>query len=105
MANFKCINLECDNFDKQTNIPEYTIKIVNGEPAFFINNKRIICPVCGHVYVRLADKIDGFTTSIATFNSKSPKEKREILKKRANAEWNRNKGMRDYADAAGREEV
>ena len=106
MADFKCVNEKCENFDKIDIIPEYKIKIVQGEVGFFFdNNKRITCPVCGEIYVRLQGEVKGFPTGIAVFNNKSPQEKREILKKRANAEWNRNKGMRDYAEAADRQET
>lgn len=106
MADFKCINLECENFNRIDIIAEYYISF-NGNDSIFKdkNKQRILCPYCKQPYIRLKVPFEGFSNNISTFNSKSPQEKREILKKRANAEFNRNKSMRDYKDAAWREEV
>lgn len=107
MADFKCINLECNNFNNIDIIAEYYVGVENNETVFRDKfKKRIICPVCNQPYVRLqSSTFEGFPANIATFNSKSSQEKKQILKKRADNEFKRNKGMREYKDAAWREEL
>lgn len=100
MASFSCINLECGDYNKTTTIPEYHVAIRSGVTIFLDNyKKQIICPTCGKPLVRLKEEFGGFCTNVATFNSKSPQEKREILKKRANDAYRRNvDGMKEYRD-------
>lgn len=106
MANFKCNNKECVNVNLSINITEYYLRGYNNK-VIYTDSKgsEIKCPTCGEVLSKEPDIFEGFCSNISTFNSKSSSEKKEILKKRANDEFKRNKQMREYKEAADREEI
>jgi 5'-3' exonuclease len=106
MAKFICENKECVNTEVNE-ISEFFISIQdNGKTVYKGKNKKpITCPFCGSNLQTIKEKSNGFTTFIATFDSKSPAEKKEILKKRADNEYKRNREMRERKIAADRGEV
>jgi len=89
MSNFKCENKECENFDK--------IEFYSKVKYIFKNNElipEIFCVKCNKRLLEIKEERKGdINIYVATFNSKSDQEKRDILKKRADDHTN--KKMKD----------
>lgn len=100
MAEFRCKKTECEN-KKHEHIAEYNIKIRENEVRFFDKHDyELKCKVCGVPFERLPDKnFEGFGTNFLKFDSFSSSDKKQVLKKRANEAFQKNKdGMKDYRD-------
>jgi hypothetical protein len=107
MAKFKCINNDCSLKDVEQFYSEYSVTVRYNTLWFFDKTqKRIMCKECETPLERIDEDCGGkFSVNIALFGSKSPQEKRDILKKRANDTFNSSKEMQEYRDAAEKEEL
>lgn len=107
MSNFRCKSLNCAEYDKEVVIQSYCIRSRKSNIIYTDSvGDEFVCKDCGMPLTKDPDEPGDFSTiAISTFGCKSSNEKKEILKKRANDEFTRNKQMREYKEAADREEV
>jgi len=98
MAKFRCKNSECSKLDVEIDISEYNIFQRNGVIIFADKNKReVVCEECSQSLERIdSNEVFGFSVSIGSFNSKTPSQKKEMLKKRANEVYKSSKEMQEY---------
>lgn len=100
MTQFKCTNKYCTQNEIPLNAPIYIMRAKNGVTTYHYKNngRQIVCPTCEEP-LSIIEEFDGFATARSMFNSRTPQQKKEILKRRANQHFKKNTdGMRDYRD-------
>jgi len=81
MAKFKCVNLGCDNFDKEIHFNK--IKwIFNKLSKNLEPDPPVICEVCQNPLVFIKEN-KGMCVNIGKFNSMNERDKKSMLTKRA----------------------
>lgn len=81
MARFKCKNKDCSKYDKE--ISEAKVKWIWSDKVGGLAHN-IKCIECRHLLSHIKEESTGVSNVFfAKFNSLSPKEKKEVLKKRA----------------------
>lgn len=97
MAKFKCDNPSCSNYGQEVTINEYKMKS-NPFGYCYKNGGEIVCEQC-KTPLSIIEEFDGFATARSLFSSRTPQEKKAILKRRANQHFKKNTdGMREYRD-------
>ena len=99
MSTFRCTNKDCENYMKPVEV--FTFNWPYEHPE---KRKQDTTCQCGSKMECLPYEKEK-TVMIATFDSKSPTEKKQILKKRENDEFKRNREMRERVVSADRGEV
>lgn len=94
---FKCDNKECKIYNNtKFNYPVVKISYnQNGKIYKFENGGQIICPTCGKPLIEIKE-FKGYGKWLGSFDSRSPEEKREILKKREREHTKRDKNFHEY---------
>ena len=101
---YECINEDCSEVGQSKEFLNVTTKFKDGE-VLEINSKtkkELICEVCKKK-LKLVSSKGKFNVMYGKFSSATPEQKKEILKKRA---WrNRDKEVEDYTKAVDNEEI
>lgn len=79
----KCDNWMCDSYGITIEFNTVTMKIKNERVFYYLKTgELIVCEECKEPLIEQKGEFKGFCTSFSSFNSKTPEEKRKILKKR-----------------------
>jgi len=94
---FKCDNKDCMLYNKtEFNYPVVKIKYKEqGKIYTFENGNEIICPNCGKP-LSYIEEFKGYGKWLGSFDSRTPQEKKEILKKRARQHDKTDKKLKEY---------
>lgn len=91
MSKFKCKNEPCSEYDKEIIVAK-KVRFKPDKGGNLIPT--LTCEACGKVMEHIPPKVEGeIKVNYASFSSKSSKEKKEIIKKRA--DHHSNTKMRD----------
>lgn len=100
MSKFACNNELCLAKGKVVEIPTYKMTVV-GNAVIYKDSagKPIVCEACRTSLTNIPEVIEGgYTCGVSLFGSKSNKEKKAILKKRAQKHMKECAEDRDYRD-------
>jgi hypothetical protein len=100
MAKFICYNKDCGLYNKIVEVLKYSITIKGSDSIYLDKERKVLtCAECDHSLILNPKHEGGFTTNVAFFSSRTSEQKKEILKKRANEAFRKNKeGMKEYRD-------
>lgn len=105
MAIFKCKTEGCSRNTPtiEVHINGYIMKS-NPFGYYYKTGGQIVCEECGKPLSIEEEPFSGMPTAMNFFSSRTPQQKKEILKKRANKHFNRNTdGMKEYRDHVEKE--
>lgn len=95
--NFQCENWECSLYKVAFKIQRVRVRVKQGEVQYLNEGKQISCTECNRPCLEVKDEeFKGFATSFGCFDSKTPEEKRDILKKRESFYQKRDKEFKEY---------
>jgi len=94
---FQCENQNCSLYKVFFDLNKVKLRVIKDEVQYFEDGERILCKECGEISVKVEPEIfKGFAVSMGSFDSKTPSEKREILKKREKFYSKKDKVFKEY---------